>query len=99
MPAPTQGSPCRGPTCWCGPISSLRLSTGARWWSQAATVGLWRWSLDWEREDGWKVYYKGGRSPSQAAARWEAQWATQALLDDPHRAKSPMTGDPLITPR
>ncbi|GGN46716.1 hypothetical protein [Streptomyces fuscichromogenes] len=68
-------------------------------WSQGATVGLWRWSLDWERADGSKVYYKGGRSPSQAAARWEAQWATQELLNDPHRAKSPMTGDPLIVPR
>jgi len=68
-------------------------------WSQAAAVGLWRWSLDWEREDGSKVDYKGGRSPSQAAARWEAQWATQKLLNDPHRAKSPVTGDPLITPR
>jgi hypothetical protein len=68
-------------------------------WSQAATVGLWRWSLDWERTDGSKVYYKGGRAPSQAAARWEAQWAVQKLLSEPHRAKSPVTDDPLVSPR
>ncbi|MFG2960858.1 hypothetical protein ACGF5O_44945 [Streptomyces sp. NPDC048291] len=67
-------------------------------WSQAAAVGQWRWSLGWEREDGSKVHYKAGRCPSQAAARWEAQWATQNLLDDPHLARSPATGDPLITP-
>ncbi|MFF5188811.1 hypothetical protein ACWGJB_38595 [Streptomyces sp. NPDC054813] len=72
---------------------------GRTLWSPAAPVGPWRWSLDWEREDGSKVYYKGGRSPSQTAARWEAQWATQKLLTDPDRAKSPMTGEPLILPR
>ncbi|MFM9812904.1 hypothetical protein ACKI16_30885 [Streptomyces scabiei] len=68
-------------------------------WSQAAAVGQWRWSLKWEREDGSKVYYKSGRSPSQTAARWKAQWATQKLLDAPDRAKSPTTGELLIAPR
>lgn len=67
-------------------------------WSQAAAVGQWRWSLKWEREDGSKVYYKSGRSPSQTAARWEAQWVTQKLLDAPERAKSPATGELLIAP-
>jgi hypothetical protein len=33
-----------------------------------------------------------------AAARWRAQRATQNLLTDPYRAKSPVTGDPLIAP-
>jgi hypothetical protein len=72
---------------------------GRTLWSQAAPLDLWRWSLDWEREDGSKVYFKGGRSPSQTAARWKAQWATQKLLTDPDRAKSPVTGEPLIIPR
>ncbi|MDW8478311.1 hypothetical protein R3L02_41930 [Streptomyces scabiei] len=72
---------------------------GRTLWSQAAPLDLWGWSLDWEREDGSKVYYKGGRSPSQTAARWKAQWATQKLLTDPDRAKSPATGEPLIIPR
>ncbi|MGK5696434.1 hypothetical protein ACSNOJ_26690 [Streptomyces sp. URMC 128] len=67
-------------------------------WSQAARLGLWRWSLDWQRADGTPVLYTGGRAPSPAAARWRAQWATQNLLTDPYRAKSPVTGDPLITP-
>jgi len=68
-------------------------------WSQAATVGLWRWSLDWQRADGTPVPYTGGRAPSTAAARWRAQWATQKLLTDPYRVKSPVTDEPLITPR
>lgn len=72
---------------------------GRTLWSQAAPADPWRWSLDWERDDGSKVYYKGGRSPSQTAARWEAQRATQKLLTDPHRAKSRATGEPLIIPR
>ncbi|MDW8478304.1 hypothetical protein R3L02_41895 [Streptomyces scabiei] len=67
-------------------------------WSEAARVGLWRWSLDWQRADGTPVLYSGGRAPSMAAARWRAQWATQNLLTDPYRAKSPVTDDPLVAP-
>ncbi|WP_141758034.1 hypothetical protein [Streptomyces sp. LUP47B] len=59
----------------------------------------WCWSLDWRREDGTPVLYTGGRAPSPAAARWRAQWATQNLLTELYRAKSPVSGDPLITPR
>lgn len=68
-------------------------------WSQAARLGLWCWSLDWQRQDGTPVLYTGGRAPSPAAARWRAQWATQNVLTEPYRAKSPVSGDPLITPR
>ncbi|RNG33520.1 hypothetical protein [Streptomyces botrytidirepellens] len=68
-------------------------------WSQAPTIALWRWSISWQHADGSNVHYKGGRAPSTAAARWQAQWAMQKLLTDPHRAKSPATGDPLIVPR
>ncbi|MEU1941001.1 hypothetical protein ABZ554_00665 [Streptomyces sp. NPDC020125] len=67
-------------------------------WSQAATVGLWGWSLGWQRAEGSPVPYKAGRASNMAAARWRAQWATQNLLTDPYRAKSPVTDDPLITP-
>ncbi|MDH6604480.1 hypothetical protein M2164_000115 [Streptomyces sp. SAI-208] len=67
-------------------------------WGQAETISQWRWSLNWEDEDGLKVHYKTRCSPSQSAARWEAQRAAQKLLNDPHRAKSPW-GEPLITPR
>jgi hypothetical protein len=62
-------------------------------WSQASTIGLWRWSLDRQCDDGSKAYYTSGRAPTQAAARWEAQAATQKLLSDPHQARSPMTDD------
>lgn len=62
--------------------------------SQAAAARLCRWSIDWERRDRSKLYYKGGRSPSIAAARWEAQWVIRRLLTDPYRAKSPTTGEP-----
>lgn len=68
-------------------------------WSQAPALGLWRWSLDWQRADGSTVLYTGGRAPSEAAARWRAQRATHNLLSDPHRARSPVTDEPLITPR
>ncbi|MGW7620824.1 hypothetical protein ACWGLG_34305 [Streptomyces antimycoticus] len=67
-------------------------------WSQATTLGLWGWSLRWQHTDGTPVHYKAGRAASMAAARWRAQRATQNLLTDPYRAKSPVTGDPLITP-
>ncbi|WP_327359516.1 hypothetical protein [Streptomyces sp. NBC_01304] len=67
-------------------------------WSQAESVGLWGWSLDWQRPDGSKVHYKGGRAPSPAAARWQAEQATRHLLDHPHQAKSPATGEPLVMP-
>ncbi|MCX4706967.1 hypothetical protein [Streptomyces sp. NBC_01373] len=68
-------------------------------WSQAPSLGQWAWALHWERPDGSHVHYQGGHAPSTAAARWEAQWATQNLLADPYQAKSPMAGDYLITPR
>ncbi|RLU82017.1 hypothetical protein CTZ27_31140 [Streptomyces griseocarneus] len=68
-------------------------------WSQAAPLGLWGWSVDWQGTGDWPVPYQGGRSPSMAAARWRAQWATQNLLADPYRATSPVTDELLITPR
>jgi hypothetical protein len=67
-------------------------------WSQAQALGLWGWTVGWQRPDGSFVHYKGGRAPSTAAARWYAQWSTQELLTDPYRAKS-VLGDPLIPPR
>lgn len=66
--------------------------------AQAAPLGLWGWSLDWQTKDGIPVYYKAGRAPSREAARWQAERATQDLLADPYRAKSPVTGDWLIPP-
>ncbi|MFB7896133.1 hypothetical protein ACFC1B_07360 [Streptomyces xiamenensis] len=68
-------------------------------WGQAESLGLWGWTANWERADGTRVSYAAGHAGSVAVARWRAQWAIQKLLTDPHRAKSPLTNEPLIPRR
>ncbi|WP_158716676.1 hypothetical protein [Streptomyces sp. NRRL F-5630] len=66
--------------------------------SQAVQLGVWRWSLGWQTADGAPVFYKAGRGPSRAAARWRAEQAVLDLLADPYRVKSPVSGEWLLPP-
>jgi len=67
-------------------------------WGQSASLEQWGWSLYWQHADGSRAHFKSGHGGSKHEARWRAEWATQTLLADPHRAKSPTTQEPLIAP-
>ncbi len=53
-------------------------------------------SVGWTGEEGQRPWWKGGRTASVAATRWNAEVVVQGLLADPHRATSAQNGEPLI---
>ncbi|MCZ4125450.1 hypothetical protein [Streptomyces sp. H39-S7] len=67
-------------------------------WSQARQPERFHWSVGWTDSEGQRLWFKGGRTGSLAAARWNAERVAQALLANRHRVTSPQNGDPLIVP-
>ncbi|WP_042370612.1 hypothetical protein [Streptacidiphilus neutrinimicus] len=67
-------------------------------WSQSRLQERLRWSVGWTGSEGQRLWFKGGRTGSVAAARWNAERVAQWLLVNRHRVTSPQNGERLIVP-
>ncbi|WP_042422287.1 hypothetical protein [Streptacidiphilus anmyonensis] len=65
-------------------------------WSQARLQERWHWSVGWTGSEGQRLWFRGGRTASVAAARWNAERTVQGLLARRHDATSPQNGERLI---
>ncbi|SEM69125.1 hypothetical protein [Streptacidiphilus jiangxiensis] len=67
-------------------------------WSQALPQERLRWSVGWTGREGQRLWFKGRRTGSIAAARWNAERVAQWLLANRYRVTSPQNGERLILP-